>query len=211
MHEFNHKPRSCYTDNSAVQHSIKRFHSSHLGKPPGLNQQMSRSASHSSNSYSNEINKPPPPPPHTKTKIAPMKEVEKLITDLKKENFDLKLRLYHLEDIMTKDLDLYQLKQQNRKLRMNLEDSSKHMEILQHELDMLLNKPTISIGIQTDPPVLLLMDKEEDDDDASMDSYFTALESPIVRKYQFNMDRQIESWLNHIDYSKCRGGPAAKI
>lgn len=35
-----------------------------------------------------------------------------LITDLKKENFDLKLRLYHLEDIMTKDLDLYQLKQQ---------------------------------------------------------------------------------------------------
>lgn len=94
---------------------------------------------------------------------------------------------------------------------MNLEDSSKHMEILQHELDMLLNKPTISIGIQTDPPVLLLMDKEEDDDDASMDSYFTALESPIVRKYQFNMDRQIESWLNHIDYSKCRGGPAAKI
>lgn len=78
MHEFNHKPRSCYTDNSAVQHSIKRFHSSHLGKPPGLNQQMSRSASHSSNSYSNEINKPPPPPPHTKTKIAPMKEVEKV-------------------------------------------------------------------------------------------------------------------------------------
>ncbi|EPB88591.1 hypothetical protein HMPREF1544_04584 [Mucor circinelloides 1006PhL] len=204
MHEFVHKPRSCYTDNSAMQHSIKRFHSSHLGKPPGLSQQLSRSASNSSNStsYSNEINKPPPPPP-TKTKIAPMKEVEKLITDLKKENFDLKLRLYHLEDIMTKDLDLYQLNQQNRKLRMNLEDSSKHMEILQHELDMLLNKPAISIGIQTDPPVLMI--DEEDDDDASVDSYFTALESPVIRKYQFNMDRQIESWLSHIDYTKCRG------
>lgn len=80
MHEFNHKPRSCYTDNSAMQHSIKRFHSSHLGKPPGLNQQLSRSASNSSNStnYSNEINKPPPPPPSSKTKIAPMKEVEKV-------------------------------------------------------------------------------------------------------------------------------------
>ncbi|KAK4513794.1 uncharacterized protein ATC70_005800 [Mucor velutinosus] len=203
MHEFNHTPRSCYTDNSAMQYSTKRFHSSHLGKPPGLNQQWSRSASNSSNStsYSNEINKPPPPP--TKTKIAPMKEVEKLITDLKKENFDLKLRLYHLEDIMTKDLDLYQLKQQNRKLRMNLEDSSKHMEILQHELDMLLNKPTISVGTQTDPPAIVM--DEEEDDAASVDSYFTAFESPIIRKYQFNMDRQIESWLNHIDYTKCRG------
>jgi len=86
---------------------------------------------------------------------------------------------------------------------MNLEDSSKHMEILQHELDMLLNKPAISIGIQTDPPVLMI--DEEDDDDASVDSYFTALESPVIRKYQFNMDRQIESWLSHIDYTKCRG------
>jgi hypothetical protein len=35
-----------------------------------------------------------------------------MITDLKKENFDLKLRLYHLEDLMTKDLDLYQLNQE---------------------------------------------------------------------------------------------------
>ncbi|GAN05224.1 hypothetical protein MAM1_0085c04693 [Mucor ambiguus] len=203
MHEFNDKPRSCYTDNSAMQHSIKRFHPSHLGKPPGLNQQLSRSASNSSNSTScsNEINKPPSLPP-PKTKIAPMKEVEKLITDLKKENFDLKLRLYHLEDMMSKDLDLYQLKQQNRKLRMNLEDSSKHMEILQHELDMLLNKPTSSIGIQTDPPAIVK--NKEEDDDASVDSYFTAPESPIVRKYQFDMDRQIESWLNHIDYTKCR-------
>lgn len=32
-----------------------------------------------------------------------------MIADLKKENFDLKLRLYHLEDLMTKDLDIYQL------------------------------------------------------------------------------------------------------
>lgn len=87
---------------------------------------------------------------------------------------------------------------------MNLEDSSKHMEILQHELDMLLNKPAASIGIQTDPPATV-MDEEDDDDGASVDSYFTAFESPIIRKYQFNMDRQIESWLNHIDYTKCRG------
>lgn len=35
-----------------------------------------------------------------------------MITDLKKENFDLKLRLYHLEDMMTKDVELYQLKQE---------------------------------------------------------------------------------------------------
>lgn len=32
-----------------------------------------------------------------------------MIADLKKENFDLKLRLYHLEDLMTKELDIYQL------------------------------------------------------------------------------------------------------
>ncbi|CEP19766.1 hypothetical protein [Parasitella parasitica] len=140
-----------------------------------------------------DINKPPPPPP-LKTKIAPMKEVEKLITDLKKENFDLKLRLYHLEDIMTKDLDLYQLKQQNRKLQTHLEVSSRHMEILQQELDMLLNKPTVSIGIQTDPLTIA--------DDASLDSYFTAFESPLIRKYQFNMDEKIECWLNQIDYNK---------
>lgn len=35
-----------------------------------------------------------------------------MITDLKKENFDLKLRLYHLQDMMTKDVELYQLKQE---------------------------------------------------------------------------------------------------
>ncbi|KAG2190243.1 hypothetical protein INT46_006210 [Mucor plumbeus] len=195
MHDFNHKPRSCYTD-SSIQHNIKRFHSSQLGKPPGLSQQSSRPVN-SSVSYNNEINKPLPP---TKTKIAPMKEVEKLIADLKKENFDLKLRLYHLEDIMTKDLDFYQLKQQNHKLRMNLEDSSKHMKILQHELNMLLNKPTFSIGIQTDQQQHI-----SNDDDFSVDSYFTAFESPlIIRKNQFDMEKQIELWLNHIDYTKSK-------
>jgi hypothetical protein len=35
-----------------------------------------------------------------------------MITDLKKENFDLKLRLYHIEDMLTKDLDLYQLNEE---------------------------------------------------------------------------------------------------
>lgn len=74
MHDFNHKPRSCYTD-SSIQHNIKRFHSSQLGKPPGLSQQSSRPVN-SSVSYNNEINKPLPP---TKTKIAPMKEVEKVL------------------------------------------------------------------------------------------------------------------------------------
>ncbi|KAI8642992.1 hypothetical protein BD408DRAFT_415673 [Parasitella parasitica] len=123
-----------------------------------------------------------------------MKEVEKLIADLKKENFDLKLRLFHLEDIMTKDLDLYQLKQQNRKLQTHLEVSSKHMESLQQELNILLNKPAISIGIQTDPPTIA--------DDASLNSYFTAFESPLIRRYQFSMDKKIESWLDQIDYAK---------
>lgn len=76
MHDFNHKPRSCCTD-SSIHHNIKRFHPSQLGKPPGLSQQSSRSVS-SSTSCSNEMNKPPPPLP-TKTKIAPMKEVEKVL------------------------------------------------------------------------------------------------------------------------------------
>lgn len=74
------------------------------------------------------------------------------------------------------------------------------MEILQHELSMLLNKPTISIGIQTDQQPQHLDD--DDDDDSSVDSYFTAFESPLRGKIQFDMDKQIESWLNHIDYTK---------
>jgi hypothetical protein len=83
---------------------------------------------------------------------------------------------------------------------MNLEDSSKHMKILQHELNMLLNKPTFSIGIQTDQQQHI-----SNDDDFSVDSYFTAFESPlIIRKNQSDMEKQIELWLNHIDYTKSR-------
>lgn len=76
------------------------------------------------------------------------------------------------------------------------------MEVLQHELNMLLNKPTISIGIQTDQQPQHLDDNDDDGDDSSVDSYFTAFESPLKRRIQFDMDKQIESWLNHIDYTK---------
>jgi hypothetical protein len=43
-----------------------------------------------------------------------------MIADLKKENFDLKLRLYHLEDMMTKDVDMYQLKEEVSLLYWNI-------------------------------------------------------------------------------------------
>ncbi|GAA5805102.1 glycosylphosphatidylinositol anchor biosynthesis [Helicostylum pulchrum] len=78
--------RSCSTNN------FKRFHSKDLGIPP---------------THTNHVHLSSTEKPTLKTKsikIAPMKEVEKMITDLKKENFDLKLRLYYLEDMMTKEV-----------------------------------------------------------------------------------------------------------
>ncbi|CDH50396.1 predicted protein [Lichtheimia corymbifera JMRC:FSU:9682] len=45
-------------------------------------------------------------------KTVPFKELEKMIADLKKENFDLKLRLFHLEDAQREQHD-----QQNQKQR----------------------------------------------------------------------------------------------
>lgn len=80
-----------------------------------------------------------------------------MITDLKKENFDLKLRLYHLEDLITKDVDVYQLNEENCRLKMSLEDRTKYAEGLEREITLLLanqsnNKAAIekSIGTQTE-------------------------------------------------------------
>ncbi|KAI9010961.1 hypothetical protein CLU79DRAFT_772104 [Phycomyces nitens] len=74
--------------------SPRRFHSSHLGRPPGTRQ-------------TNTSVKRPPSISHTSPvhKTTPMKELEKMMADVKKENFDLKLRIYHLEEIMVKDVD----------------------------------------------------------------------------------------------------------
>ncbi|KAI8078271.1 uncharacterized protein B0P05DRAFT_543153 [Gilbertella persicaria] len=137
-----HSIPSSVSTTSLHQHK-KRFHTAHLGKPPGL-----------PTPKSTHVQKPVQPPP---TKIAPMKEVEKMIADLKKENFDLKLRLYHLENLIAQNTDIYELKHQNHKIRANLEHKNKRIDELEQELQTLLEKinlndpPTVvSIGTQTE-------------------------------------------------------------
>ncbi|GAB5590288.1 hypothetical protein Unana1_05188 [Umbelopsis nana] len=87
----------------------------------------------------------------------PLKEFEKVITDLKKENFNLKLRLFHYEEdnaipIMQNDENerlLEQLEEQKEmieSLRIQLGLAHERIASLEQELD----KPTQSVGVQTD-------------------------------------------------------------
>lgn len=62
-----------------------------------------------------------------------------MITDLKKENFDLKLRLYHLEDLMTKELDIYQL---NDEVNTFLKRNQKKESFRYNELYIFIEQST---------------------------------------------------------------------
>lgn len=75
----NDVPRSCHTEYSSG--SIKRFHTSHLGRPPG-------------NHDNSCIRLEKPAQVKTKpTTIAPMKQVEKVENNLVKYSYDPKLLL----------------------------------------------------------------------------------------------------------------------
>ncbi|KAI8329105.1 hypothetical protein BD560DRAFT_66177, partial [Blakeslea trispora] len=113
----------------------KRFHTAQLGKPPGA-QPLPKPApmvSHRSTSTSAAITATHLTSHYTPPKIAPMKEVEKMITDLKKENFDLKLRLYHLENLVSKDINGIGLRDQNHKLRTQLEHRNRRIQTMEQE------------------------------------------------------------------------------
>ncbi|KAI9484430.1 hypothetical protein BDB00DRAFT_855674 [Zychaea mexicana] len=98
------------------------FRPTSLGRPPGLTKpatysvpppiNTTRSSSSSSNS-SYDYQQTPSVGGHN-NKTAPFKELQKMIADLKKENFDLKLRLFHTN----------WLEQENERLASALDDMS---------------------------------------------------------------------------------------
>ncbi|KAI8373604.1 hypothetical protein EDC96DRAFT_498922 [Choanephora cucurbitarum] len=114
----------------------KRFHTAQLGKPPGVQP------------TSPMIPYPAINTPHPPIKIAPMKEVEKMMADLKKENFDLKLRLYHLENLLNKDST--DLRDQNHKLRTQLEQKTRRIQTMEREIQALLERVNLN-----DPPTVV--------------------------------------------------------
>lgn len=71
--------KSCYSTSS----SQKRFHSSHLGRPPGLTTTTNPPASNHTKPMTTQSSIPP--------KIAPLKEVEKVCTHLKRKRKEYSL------------------------------------------------------------------------------------------------------------------------
>ncbi|ORZ01428.1 hypothetical protein BCR43DRAFT_561670 [Syncephalastrum racemosum] len=61
-------------------------------------------------------------------KTAPMKELENALASLKKENFDLKMRLYHLEEAAGKHA---KLEEQNQRLMVELRERELQLEALE--------------------------------------------------------------------------------
>ncbi|KAG2218547.1 hypothetical protein INT45_013985 [Circinella minor] len=128
---------------SSSSSSSRRFYRlTSLGRPPGLpklatfptspsnpgsyDQQQQSLSTYSNSSYHNNHNK-----------TAPFKEVEKMIADLKKENFDLKLRLFHMN----------WLEQENERLSLALEEIGHDKQEQQEEKTPSI--PARSIGTQT--------------------------------------------------------------
>ncbi|KAI8884895.1 hypothetical protein K501DRAFT_271264 [Backusella circina FSU 941] len=106
-----------YTERNHVTFPWRKQHC--LGKPPGASRRLSIDTSmHQTDS-------------HSVTKIAPLREIEQVIQDLKKENFDLKLRLYHLEDSISARISLHQ---QSLELRSDLQVQSQRLTLLEQEL-----------------------------------------------------------------------------
>ncbi|KAI9280509.1 hypothetical protein BY458DRAFT_584402 [Sporodiniella umbellata] len=134
---------SQYSINSSTSRHYEHF-SYNFGKPPG-SEKLKKAKRLSKGSSVMPVG-------YCIQKIAPMKELEKMMADLKKENFDLKLRLYHSETILAKDYTTYQLSRENSKLRTSLEGVIKRMKELKRELTSASSSGTRSIGTQTDPP-----------------------------------------------------------
>ncbi|KAI8337664.1 hypothetical protein BC941DRAFT_470552 [Chlamydoabsidia padenii] len=106
--------------------SSRHYYSSSLGRPPGQHNVQTTTpvatpAPIASSSF----------PLASSAKTIPVKEIQKLVTDLKKENFDLKLRLYHTEQQLEKDKDKCRLEEENDRLRMELELQKERMEYLE--------------------------------------------------------------------------------
>ncbi|KAI8379341.1 uncharacterized protein BYT42DRAFT_613660 [Radiomyces spectabilis] len=167
------KTRSCITDLSlSLSNHSRRFYASNLGRPPGL-------CNSPRNNKTNRYSMPQPQPQQTAStpthqKTAPMKELQKacvMITDLKKENFDLKLQLYHLEGLVEENLDKYQLEEENRKLWNELRERNEQVESLELALASLLAKKEEqkSVGTQT-----ICVDVSLNSPPVSIKSYHTA-------------------------------------
>ncbi|KAI9257372.1 hypothetical protein BDA99DRAFT_561856 [Phascolomyces articulosus] len=162
---------------SSSASSRRLFRLTSLGRPPGLPKPATFSTFPSSNprsygqqqqqSSSSQPLQPPPPqlhPNNNHNKTAPFKELEKMIADLKKENFDLKLRLFHMN----------WLEQENERLISVLDEAS-HNKDKEKELNNTMMKTTSttttatrSIGTQTTPNVDLSHPST---------SYYTAFET----------------------------------
>ncbi|KAI8980444.1 hypothetical protein BDB01DRAFT_228899 [Pilobolus umbonatus] len=184
----------------------RRFHASHLGKPPVI-----------STATATPVLKVPVKTEHNHMKSSPLKEVEKTITDLKKENFDLKLRLYHFENNMVKDVEICRLNEENSRLKMELESRNRHMERLTLELTELTEQTRsltpyinthISIGTQTDDVSTRITD--------TSDIYHTPFESsspeafgllPISPVHSQFKEDEIESVVGALEEVKIENGP----
>ncbi|KAI8082825.1 uncharacterized protein BX664DRAFT_361120 [Halteromyces radiatus] len=130
--------------------SSRHFYSSNLGRPPGQQQQQqhgkqvrkSISATTGPNQTSSSIMPTASssyPMTSMTNKTVPMKELQKIIADLKKENFDLKLRLYHLEQLLEKDLEKSWLTEENKRLQMELDERTTQVNTLEQALETFVN------------------------------------------------------------------------
>ncbi|CAO3648732.1 unnamed protein product [Cunninghamella echinulata] len=136
----------------------RHFHSNPFGLPPG--QTTATTANHNNNT-NNSINNnsikrrsdshsiipttsiSSPLLTSSSNRTAPLKELQKMITDLKKENFDLKLQLFHLEDSLKKeDIEKCRLLTENKRLNSDLEEclnQKRRLELaLDHDIEFLL-------------------------------------------------------------------------
>ncbi|KAI7863485.1 hypothetical protein BDF14DRAFT_1843623 [Spinellus fusiger] len=109
----------------------QRFHSTSFGKPPSSTHSLSHGRTYKI------------PLHNTTEKIAPIKEWQKMMADLKKENFDLKLRLYHMKEMLSEDADLHLL-EENHCLRLDIRHALDRIEALEQTLHSTF-QPTLGI------------------------------------------------------------------
>ncbi|KAI8074003.1 hypothetical protein BC940DRAFT_315586 [Gongronella butleri] len=126
-----------------------------------------------------------------KDKTVPMKELEKLLTDLKRENFDLKLRLFHLESAMTKEMDKFWLQSENERLQKEVEMKHGQVEALEDELTHL--KETVRFGISCDSKgtqtdELPIMNAASSGPETRMDTPITTAIGATAEKTRFPSD-----------------------
>ncbi|ORZ18123.1 hypothetical protein BCR42DRAFT_450640 [Absidia repens] len=114
---------------SSSSNNSRHFYSSGLGRPPGCQAKRKTTPTPTPSSSFPMISSP--------SKTIPMKELQKIIADLKKENFDLKLRLYHLEQQAEKDMDKYWLMDENQRLQLELDDRTMQMEKLEQTISLM--------------------------------------------------------------------------